>query len=194
MNRPNQQAIKSRQLRPVNDRQHHLSRLDEKDKLLNQINGPHRGDRLPRYCKKHASHFTNHYIKEYSQWFPGKKNNVADSLSRDFDLDETEITKHLYSSFPSQLPPLFQEVPLPNEIESWLTSLLLRLPAKEQLREPHTKTRREPNDDGWSTSIQSDSHTIPTLRHSLEANATSSFAPLLQQSETVDFQATLSKP
>jgi hypothetical protein len=38
-------------------------------------------------ARKHASHFTHHNIKEYSQWFPGKKNNVADSLSWDFDLD-----------------------------------------------------------------------------------------------------------
>jgi hypothetical protein len=75
--------------------------------------------------RQHASHFTNYDIKEYSQWFPGRKNNVADSLSRDFHLDDAEITKHLRSSFPSQLPPHFQVVPLPKEIESWLTSLLL---------------------------------------------------------------------
>ena len=76
-------------------------------------------------ARKHASHFTNHDIKEYSQWFPGKKNNVADSLSRDFDLDDAEISKYLHLHYPSQLPPHFQVVPLPNEIESWLISLLL---------------------------------------------------------------------
>jgi hypothetical protein len=32
-------------------------------------------------ARKHTSHFTHHNIKEYPQWFPGKKNNVADSLS-----------------------------------------------------------------------------------------------------------------
>ncbi len=45
-------------------------------------------------ARQHASHFTNYNIKKYSQWFPGRKNNVADSLSRDFDLDNAEITKH----------------------------------------------------------------------------------------------------
>jgi len=60
-----------------------------------------------KIARQHASHFTNHDIKEYSQWFPGKKNNVADSLSRDFDLDETEISKYLHLHFPSQLPPSF---------------------------------------------------------------------------------------
>ncbi len=50
------------------------------------------------------------YIKEYSQWFPGKKNNIADSLSRDFDLDDAELSKYLHLHYPSQLPPHFQVV------------------------------------------------------------------------------------
>ncbi len=85
-------------------------------------------------ARQNASYFTNYDIKEYSQWFPGRKNNVADPLSCNFDLDNAEITKHLRSSFPSQLPSHFQVVPLPKEIESWLTSLLLQLHVKEQLR------------------------------------------------------------
>ncbi len=145
-------------------------------------------------ARQHASHFTNYDIKEYSQWFPGRKNNAADSLSRDFHPDDAEITKHLHSSFPSQLPPHFQVVPLPKEIESWLTSLLLQLPVKEQLREPHTKTKPELTNDGWNTSIQSDSHMTPTSTGLPDANATSSFVHLLQQSEMDNFQAILLKP
>jgi hypothetical protein len=145
-------------------------------------------------ARQHTSHFTNYDIKEYFQWFPGRKNNVVDSLSRDLYLDDAKITKHLRSSFPSQLPPHFQVVPLPKEIELWLTSLLLRLPVKEQLREPHTKTKPKLNIDGWNTSIQSDSHMTPTSMGLPDANATSSFAHLLQQSEMDDFQAILLKP
>jgi hypothetical protein len=66
-------------------------------------------------ARKHASHFTHHNIKEYSQWFPGKKNNVANALSRDFDLDDAKISKHLHLHYPSQLPPHFQVVPLPRK-------------------------------------------------------------------------------
>ena len=119
---------------------------------------------------------------------------MADSLSRDFDLDNVEITKHLRSSFPSQLPPHFQVVPLPKEIESWLTSLLLRLPVKEQLREPHTKTKPELNADGPSTLNPSGSTMTPTSTPSTDPSGTSSSAPLPQPLEMEDFQATLSKP
>ena len=37
----------------------------------------------------HATLFLNNGIKEYSQWFPCRENNVADALSRDFHLSMT---------------------------------------------------------------------------------------------------------
>jgi hypothetical protein len=119
----------------------------------------------PSAWRSHAStpsHFTHHNIKEYSQWFPGKKNNIADSLSRDFDLDDAELSKYLHLHYPSQLPPHFQVVRIPSEIELWLISLLLRLPVKEQLRELHMTTRQEPIDDGTSTLSPSASGTTPS--------------------------------
>ena len=45
-------------------------------------------------------------VKNYSQWFAGKFNDVSDALSRDDDRT--------------------------NEISSWLTLLLQKLPVKEQ--------------------------------------------------------------
>ncbi len=81
-------------------------------------------------ARKHAGLFIHNIIKEYSQWFPGMKNNVADALSWNFDLSDAELTKSLRLHYPSQLPSHFQAVPLPREIELWLTSLLLRLPVK----------------------------------------------------------------
>jgi hypothetical protein len=46
-------------------------------------------------ARKHAGLFIHHIIKEYSQWFLGKKNNVADALSWDFDLSNAELTTTL---------------------------------------------------------------------------------------------------
>ena len=80
-------------------------------------------------------------IKDYSQWFPGKENDVSDALSRDDDRSDKELTNVIYSCVPSQLPSRFKIVPLPKEIVSWLTSLLQKLPVKEQLRERHTRTK-----------------------------------------------------
>jgi hypothetical protein len=147
-----------------------------------------------KIARKHASHFIYHNIKEYSQWFPRKKNNVANALSWDFDLSDAKITEYLQLHYPSQLPPHFQVVPLPREIESWLISLLQQLPKKEQLREPHMKTRLDPNNDGWSTLNQLALPTTPSSTNLTDANKTSSSAPLQQPSEKEDFQATLSKP
>jgi hypothetical protein len=128
-----------------------------------------------KIARKHASHFIPHNIKEYSQWFPGKKNNVANALSWDFDLSNAKITEHLQLHYPSQLPPHFQVVPLPREIESGLISLLQQLPKKEQLQEPHMRTRLDPNDNEWSTSNQLASPTTPSSTNLSDANETSLF-------------------
>jgi hypothetical protein len=97
-----------------------------------------------KIARKHAGLFIHHNIKEYSQWFPGKKNNIANALSWDVDLSNVEQTKTLRLHYPSQLPPHFQVVPLPREIESWPTSLMLQLPVKEQLQEQRIKTKLGP--------------------------------------------------
>ncbi len=73
-------------------------------------------------------------IKEYSQRFPGRESNVAAALLSDFDRSDDNLTQILRNTCPSQLPHHFQIVPLPNEISSWLTLLLQKLPVKEQLR------------------------------------------------------------
>ena len=43
-------------------------------------------------ARDHARHFMDAKIKDYSQWFPGKENDVADALSRDDDRDNKELT------------------------------------------------------------------------------------------------------
>ena len=89
----------------------------------------------------HATHYLLNEIREYNQWFRGANNNVADALSRDNDRTDDKLTQILRSHCPYQLPQHFEIVPLPNEIVSWLTSLLLRLPAKQQLAETHSATK-----------------------------------------------------
>ena len=72
-------------------------------------------------ARAHALRLMHNKIKEYSQWFPGDKNPVSDTLSRDFHLKDNELTHLLYSLFPSQLPRSFTIAPLPQEIESFLS-------------------------------------------------------------------------
>ncbi len=93
-----------------------------------------------KMARHHAILFLKAGIKEYSQWFPGPENNVANALSRDFDRSDHELTQILHDTCPSQLPQHFQIAPLPNKISLWLTSLLQKLPVKEQLWEAHMRT------------------------------------------------------
>jgi hypothetical protein len=114
----------ARRLRFFNDRHHHLCRLAKENDFLEAGTNPDKSTIHLKIARKHASHFIHRNIKEYSQQFPGKKNNVANALSWDFDLSNAKITEHLRLHYPSQLPPHFQVVPFPREIESWLISLL----------------------------------------------------------------------
>jgi hypothetical protein len=98
--------------------------------------------------RKYASIFMDADIKGYSQWSEGKRNNVADALSRDWHLGNDKLTSLLRSHFPEQMPESFRISPPPKEISSWLTSLLQQLPVSEQLRERHTTTGLALGDDG----------------------------------------------
>ena len=89
----------------------------------------------------------------------GADNNVADALSRDNDRTDEELTQILHLHCPSQLPQHFEIVPLPNEIVSWLTSLLLRLPVKQQLAETHSTTKLGRGTATQSTAEALDSET-----------------------------------
>jgi hypothetical protein len=97
---------------------------------------------------------------------------VTDSLSRDHHLTDQELTYLLRLKYPQQVPKHFEIVPLPTEITSWLTSLLLKLPVKQQLQEKHTPTRIELSDDGTN------------ILHQLELRTMSSSTPSQDTSET----------
>jgi hypothetical protein len=98
-------------------------------------------------------------IKEYSQWFLGQENNVADTFSRDFDRSDDNLPQILHNACPSQLPHHFQIVLLPSKISSWPTLLLQKLPVKEQLREAHMTTKLGRGDNSPCISTPSDSAT-----------------------------------
>ena len=87
-------------------------------------------------------------VKSYGQWFQGRLNKVSDALSRDNNRSDAELTNILRLFVPEQLPQHFEIVPLPNEISSWLISLLKRLPVKKQLQEVHTRSKLGRGTDG----------------------------------------------
>ena len=130
-------------------------------------------------AREHATRFMTHKIREYSQWFPGKKNNVADALSRDKDRSDQELTQILFTHVPSQVPNSFKIVPLPSKIVSWLTSLLQKLPVQQRYKEVHTMTMLGHGNGGMSTATKQDSLGISSSRTSPETNEPTYSADLL---------------
>ena len=92
------------------------------------------------------------------------------------------------------MPHNFNIVPLPSEIVSWLTSLLLKLPVNEQYREEHTRTTLGRGNDGTSTANPRDSDTIFFSHPSLGNSRSSSSEHLPKPSETEDFREKLQQP
>ena len=99
-------------------------------------------------ARKHASLLLDNSIKDYSQWFPGQENDVSDCLSRDFHLNNNDITHLLFSSVPSQLPLSFEIAPLPQEIESFLYAWLQKMPAGPPSNETRARSGLRPGHDG----------------------------------------------
>ena len=108
-------------------------------------------------------------IAGYSQWFAGKSNNVAGALSREWHCNKEELTFILCSHFPEQMPENFSISQLPNEINSWLISLLQQLPVSEQLRELHMTTGLKPGSGGRDIASLLDA-TTPSLTGSVTSN------------------------
>ena len=145
-------------------------------------------------ARHHATLLLEAGVKEYSQWFPRQENNVADALSCDFDRSDAELTQILRDTCPSQLPQHFHIAPLPNEISSWLTSLLQKLPLKEQLREAHMRTKLSHGNASPDTSSPLDLATTSSLTPSPDPNETRSSGLLPWLSVRGNFQDHLMTP
>jgi hypothetical protein len=111
----------------------------------------------------HALNYMITGIREYSQWFRGKDNVVAGSLSRDVDRLDKELTQIFCTHCPSQIPPHFKIQPLSRKITLWLTVLLLKLPVKAQFNEKHTRTSLGRGTDGQETADGLDSRTPSSM-------------------------------
>ncbi len=130
-------------------------------------------------ARLHATHYLSCGIREYSQWFRGAENMVADALSRDDDRSGKELINILRTHCPSQLPQHFEIVPLPSKITLWLTLLLLWLPVKQQLVKKHTRTKLGRGTDTPNGANNADSATTYSSTDSPDSTKLRSWAPLL---------------
>jgi hypothetical protein len=85
-----------------------------------------------------ATMIMSHESCLYSQWFAGKENDVADSLSHDHHLSDAALLALLLSSVPEQVPKDFRLCPILPDIDSKITTWLLSLlPLTQSPMAPH---------------------------------------------------------
>jgi hypothetical protein len=139
-------------------------------------------------CQMQATLFMSLGIKCYSQWFPGERNQVSDAFSCDDDRSDKELTSVIKSFCPLQVPSHFEILQLRNEIISWLTALLLKLPVSAQLSKVHTRSKIGRGGVGMNMPAQLESKKISSSKTSPESTNTSLSARLPWLSGKQDFQ------
>jgi len=117
-------------------------------------------------ARTHAMRLLDKNIKEYTQWFPGKENDVADSLSRDFHINDSILTLFLLHFFPDQTPSNLQIRPLPSVIESWLSAWLQKMPGGSPSREIRQRSMTARGTDGKDFLHRFKSTRTPSLSNS----------------------------
>ena len=66
---------------------------------------------------------TNNNVSLFGQHIPGENNIIADSLSRDFHLNDSNLTATILSFLPKQEQQNFKILNHPTDITSWMDSL-----------------------------------------------------------------------
>jgi hypothetical protein len=122
-----------------------------KSNLIKDSKDPIQATIMLKVACHHASQYPSNGIREYSEWFPGAANNVADAHSRDDDRSDEELIQILHSIYHSHLPKHFKILLQPNKITSCLTLMLLWLLLKQQLMEANSRTKLGHGDDTQST-------------------------------------------
>ncbi len=121
-----------------------------------------------------ATMLMEHDSTVYSQWFQGVLNEIADSLSRDHHLSDSELLILLHSCVPEQIPNNFRICPLPQDVVSKITTWLLSLPPSTQSPTAPPRSKLATGDIGTRTSRPSNWTTIHSSLPSHEPNNTDS--------------------
>ena len=147
-----------------------------------------------KLSRDHALRLMSHKCSDYSQWFKGDDNDVADSLSRDHHIPPNVLTQLFHTSIPNQTPKNLKISPLPLEIHSYITSILQSLPEETQQQEKLKTSKVARGVDGMSSSQISNWEEILFLKSSQKDNKQSSFQPSAKQSVNEDLLKFLEMP
>ena len=112
-----------------------------------------------------------------SQWFPGEQNVLSDSLSRDTDLTDHDLTHLFASSIPEQVPQGFNICPLPPALCSKLETWLRNLPPPTQSPSPPHRSKLRTGATTSPSLGTSNLTATPSSPPSKHGNANASLAP-----------------
>ena len=107
-----------------------------------------------------ATNLMARQASSYSQHLPGTDNDIADSLSRDFHLNNNQLIALFKHEQPPYLPEQeMQFIELPEEITSWIASLARLQTKKRERKWEHTPSTLAHGIVGWSGSNTSEEMT-----------------------------------
>ena len=153
-----------------------------KSNFMDRGDSPSHMRQKSQTSREHASRLMKHQIKEYSQWFAGKQNIIADSLSRDFDIPDSILVSLYHSKFSSQMNPNFRIVPIPPKIDSWLCAWLQQMPVSQLSPKEHQPSTIALGLDGDISSLPLICPMTVSLTPSSPTNAPYSCLPSVTQS------------
>ena len=142
----------------------------------------HKHDLVTRKLAK--VHGQNQKISIFSEHIKGERNNIADTLSREFTYTKDDLTNYIIHSFPKQVSQNFAIIGVPQELISWILSILEdSVTKKESDSRPHKK-RGHTSRSGPTSAREPKSRTDSCQSLTAKKGSTSS-APLQLQSEEI---------
>ena len=99
-------------------------------------------------ARRFATTLLSHNSSLLAQHIPGKKNGIADSLSRDFHLTPQTLTKHLITTFGPQVPEEFTIYNLEAETISWIASTMQKSTAITESQSQPGRNKSATSKDG----------------------------------------------
>ena len=110
-----------------------------------------------KVARKFAQFMIKNEFSLYSEHIKGDNNNVADALSRNFNLNNTDLISFLHASYPKQMPKDFKIIEVPENIASWILSTLREGTSKMESKDKPPKKHKHILKNGTHSATKQES-------------------------------------
>jgi hypothetical protein len=130
-------------------------------------------------------------VTQFSQWLPGIDNVVADALSREHTMSDSDLTNFIIHSYPTQTPPGFRIKALPPSVSCWALYWLRHNNATKELPPEPLARETHGGADGLTSFTNVNCTRTYTSVSSPNTNDTSCLALSHKRPETTNGQSPL---